>query len=221
LDRAQQDLDSIDERIAQAQGVRQMTERIEAEHELAATTAVVEALEAMTPEQAETPASVAVLGAASEILKADIAQVSASLYAELSEATKDLAVSFGISELEGIKIKGNGTMDVTKGGGARSSFSSQSPGERLRLRYALVAALLRTARIRDIAGHPGLLMLDSLKAEEVQEDHAQTLLQGLVTAAAEEPGLQILVTTADKTLAASVSGVAGTIMPKASRTTLF
>lgn len=221
LSTAQDDLNSVDERIAQAQSVRQMTERIEAEHELAAATAVVEALQAMTPEDAEPPMSVVVLNAASEILKDEVAQVSATLYSDLSDATRDLALAFGIGELEDIKIKGNGNMDVTKGGGARSSFTSQSPGERLRLRYALVVALLRTARTRDIAGHPGLLLLDSLKAEEVQDDHAQTLLQGLVTAAAEEPGLQILVTTADKTLAASVSGVSGTIVPKPNRTTLF
>lgn len=221
LSSAQDDLSSVDVRIAQAQRVRQVTERIEAGHELAAATAVVEALQAMTLEDAEPPLSVVVLGAASEILKEEIAQVSATLYSDLSDATRDLALAFGISELESIKIKGNGNMDVTKGGGARSSFSSQSPGERLRLRYALVVALLRTARIRDIAGHPGLLLLDSLKAEEVQDDHAQTLLQGLVTAAAEEPGLQILVTTADKSLAASVSGVSGTIEPKPNRTTLF
>lgn len=221
LDIAQKDLDSIDERIAQAQAVRQTTARIEAEHELAASTAVVEALRAMTPEETGPPVPVSVLGAASEILKEEIAQVSAALYAELSDATRDLALSFGIGELETVKIKANGNMDVTKGGGARSSFSSQSPGERLRLRYALVVALLRTARARDIAGHPGLLLLDSLKAEEVQDDHAQTLLQGLVTAAVEEPGLQVLVTTADKTLAGSVSGVAGMVAPKPNRTTLF
>lgn len=218
---AQEDLDSIDERITQAQRVHQTAERIQAEHEFAAATAVVEALRAMAPEEVETPVSVAVLNAANKILREEIAQVSAALYSELSDATRDFAHSFGISELEHVKIKGNGTMDVTKGGGARSSFSSQSPGERLRLRYALVVALLRTARARDIAGHPGLLLLDSLKAEEVQDDHAQTLLQGLVAAAAEEPGLQILVTTADKTLSGSVSGVAGTITPKPNRTSLF
>ncbi|MDN5587678.1 MAG: hypothetical protein L0G69_14070, partial [Brevibacterium sp.] len=204
-----------------AQRVHQTAERIQAEHEFAAATAVVEALRAMAPEEVETPVSVAVLNAANKILREEIAQVSAALYSELSDATRDFAHSFGISELEHVKIKGNGTMDVTKGGGARSSFSSQSPGERLRLRYALVVALLRTARARDIAGHPGLLLLDSLKAEEVQDDHAQTLLQGLVSAAVEEPGLQILVTTADKTLSGSVSGVAGTITPKPNRTSLF
>lgn len=221
LDIAQKDLDSISDRIAQAHAVRQTAERIDAEHELAAATAVLEALRAMTPEEAEPPFPVIVLSAASEILREEIAQVSADLYAELSNATRDLGLSFGIRELEGVKIKANGNMDVIKGGGARSSFSSQSPGERLRLRYALVVALLHTARARDIAGHPGLLLLDSLRAEEVQDDHAQTLLRGLVAAAAEEPGLQILVTTADRNLAGAVSGVASTIAPKPNRTTLF
>lgn len=221
LSSSQAELDSIQARIVRAESAHQLSDRIEAEHELAAAIAVVEALEGMETEEPALPTAVVILNAASELLRGEIAQVSADLYAELSEGTRDLALSFGIAELEAIRIKANGTMDVTKGGGAKSSFSSQSPGERLRLRYALVVALLRTARHRDIAGHPGLLLLDSLKAEEVQDDHAQTLLRGLVASAAEEPGLQILVTTADKELAASVPGVAKSITAKPERTTLF
>jgi hypothetical protein len=221
LDEAQRNLSSIDERITRAQAVRQQTARAEAEHELAAANAVVQALQGMQSEEIEPTTAHRVLIAADRVLRDEISQASADLYRELSEAVRELAVSFGIGELEGIRIKGNGTMDVTKGGGARSSFSAQSPGERLRLRYALVLALLRTARIRGIAGHPGLLLLDSLKAEEVQDDHAQTLLQGLVTTASEEPGLQILVTTADHELSGEVSGVAAIITPKQGQTSLF
>lgn len=221
LDDARRDLDAVDERIARAQAVRQATARVEAEQEMAAAAAVVQALQAMQPEDIEPSTAQKVLTAAEHVLHGEISHASAGLYAELSDAARDLAVSFGISELEGIRIKANGNMDVTKGGGAISSFSSQSPGERLRLRYALVIALLRTARTRGIAGHPGLLLLDSLKAEEVQDDHAQTLLEGLVTAAAEEPGLQILVTTADQALPRAVSGVTAIITPKESRTALF
>lgn len=218
---AQNALRAIDERIAEARGAHQATELLQAENELAAASAVVETLLAMSPEEPEIPLPVTVLDAAREVLQSDIKQVSAELYSELSEATCELARTFGIAELESINIKGNGTMDVTKGGGSKSSFSSQSPGERLRLRYALVIALLRTARERNIAGHPGMLLLDSLKAEEVQDDHAQTLLQGLVDVANEEPGLQILVTTADTGLADAVSGVSGSIVPKQDRTSLF
>lgn len=221
LAEAQSDLDAVDQRIAQAQAVRQVTARVNAEHELAAAQAVVQALEDMNSDEGAPSTAQKVLAATDQILGEEVRRASTELYEDLSGAVRDLALSFGIAELEGIKVKANGNMDVTKGGGATSSFSSQSPGERLRLRYALVVALLRTARARGIAGHPGLLLLDSLKAEEVQDDHAQMLLQGLVTAASDEPGLQILVTTADQTLAEEVSGVAATIAPKPGRSTLF
>jgi hypothetical protein len=221
LGNAQRDLDAVNDRITQAQAVRQAATRIEAEQEMAAATAVVQALQAMQPDDIEPSTAQKVLAAADDVLHSEIVHVSADLYAELSIATRDLAVSFGISELESIRVKANGNMDVTKGGGATSGFSSQYPGERLRLRYALLIALLRTARSRGIAGHPGLLLLDSLKAEEVQDDHAQKLLQGLVTAATEEPGLQILVTTADPALPRAVSGVTAIITPKDGQTALF
>ncbi len=217
----QAELDRLDGRIGQAQAARRATQRLDAEHELAAAEAVVDALKQLEPGPTEPPLAHAVLAAAENILHDEIKQFSTDLYQELGLATRDLGVAFGIGELEGVRIKANGTMDVTKGGGATSSFSSQSPGERLRLRYALVVALLRLARERGIAGHPGLLLLDSLKAEEVQDDHARILLEGLVTAAADEPGLQILVTTADRSLAAQVSGVAATIEPRPSRSGIF
>jgi hypothetical protein len=221
LTQAQQELNEIDLRISQVLAIRQATERVGAEHELAAATAVVQTLEGMVPAAAQPSTAQKVLAAIDEMLREDIGQASRELYADLSNAARDLAVSFGIRELESVKVKANGHMDVTKGGGAKSGFGEQSPGERLRLRYALIVALLRTARTRSIAGHPGLLLLDSLKAEEVQDDHARVLLQGLITAAKDEPGLQILVTTADQQLAGEVSGVAATIAPRADRSSLF
>lgn len=221
LAEAQKDLDSLDERMGHAQAARQATARLEAEHELAAAQAVVQALKKLQPEPVEPPVAQVVLSAADSILHEEIKQFSRELYEDLSAATYGFGVNFGIRELEGVRIKANGTMDVTKGGGATSSFSSQSPGERLRLRYALVVSLLRLAREREIAGHPGLLLLDSLKAEEVQDDHAQVLLEGLVTAAADEPDLQIIVTTADRSLAAQVSGLVAAIEPNPGKTTIF
>jgi hypothetical protein len=221
LDDARLELAAVNQRLERAQAARQATARIEAEQDMATAAAVVEALRAIQPEEAGPSTAQMVLTAADQVLHDEIRQASGDLYGQLGAAARDLAISFGISELEGVRVKANGNMDVTKGGGATSSFSAQSPGERLRLRYALLIALLRTARARGIAGHPGLLLLDSLKAEEVQDDHAQTLLQGLVAAAADEPGLQILVTTADQALPRGVSGVAAIITPKAGRTALF
>jgi hypothetical protein len=221
LRNAQRELIGIDDRISKAQAALQTDARIRAEGELTASRAVVEALEKLIPVDVKPTTAHQILAAAERILKEGIAQVGEGLYEELSQTICELAGTFGISELERIRIKANGHMEVTKGGGASSMFGAQSPGERLRLRYALIVALLRTARLRGIAGHPGLLLLDSIKAEEVQDDHAQTLLQGLVTAAEEEPGLQILVTTADTLLAGTVSGVEATIVPKPGRSALF
>jgi len=218
---AQRELIEIDDRIGKAQAALQTEARIRAEGELAASNAVVEALEKLIPTEVQPTTTHQILASADQVLKDGIKQVGEGLYEELSQTICELAGTFGMSELERIRVKANGHMDVTKGGGATSPFGEQSPGERLRLRYALIVALLRTARLRGIAGHPGLLLLDSIKAEEVQDDHAQTLLQGLVTAAEEEPGMQILVTTADTLLAETVSGVAGTIVPKLGRSTLF
>jgi hypothetical protein len=61
-------------------------------------------------------------------------------------------------------------------------------------------ALLRVGARRGIATHPGLLMIDSLRAEEVQESDAHALLDALLGIADDTPGLQIITTTADQTL---------------------
>ena len=221
LAEARAELERLDERIAAVDNARHSAAQMEAEHELAAARAVVKTLKQLQPEAVEAPAAQGILAAADRILRAEIKNLDKELYADLSTKICNFGVTFGIRELEGVRIKANGTMDVTKGGGIASSFSSQSPGERLRLRYALLISLLRLARERRIAGHPGLLLLDSLKAEEVQDDHARILLEGLVTAAAEEPELQILVTTADRTLASKVPGVTATIEPDSDRSSIF
>jgi hypothetical protein len=91
-------------------------------------------------------------------------------------------------------------MRIEKGGVVAGAFSAQSPGERLRLRIATVIALLRVGTRLNIATHPGLLMIDSLRAEEVQDTDAHALLDSLVEIAADTPGLQILTTSIDQAL---------------------
>lgn len=221
LTEASAKLERLDKRIGNVEAASHSAARLEAEHELAAAQAVVMTLRQLQPDAVATPVAQIVLAAADKILRSDIQKFSTELYEDLSTKTCNFAVTFGMGELENVRIKANGTMDVTKGGGATSSFSSQSPGERLRLRYALLISLLRLAQERGIAGHPGLLLLDSLKAEEVQDDHARILLEGLVAAAAEEPELQVFVTTADQSLASQVPGVAATIKPDQGKSSIF
>jgi ABC-type ATPase involved in cell division len=68
------------------------------------------------------------------------------------------------------------------------------------LRIAVVVALLRIGHRHGIATHPGLLLIDSPRAEEVQDHDAVALLAALERLCIETPGLQILVTTADEDL---------------------
>lgn len=125
-----------------------------------------------------------------------------SLVDELSDEITDLARTFGMDAISKATINLAGQLRIEKGGTKAGSFSSQSPGERLRLRIATVIALLRVGERRGVATHPGLLMLDSLRAEEVQETDAHAVLDALIAAAADTPTLQIVTTTQDEGLPA-------------------
>jgi len=171
------------------------------------------ALESVQITDTEQDVAVIVLDAAHEVLTTTVAGAAEDLLDELNTDIADLGRSFGIARLETVNLKRNLQMPVTKGGGYTGPFGQQSAGERLRLRYALLIALLRIGRRRSIASHPGLLLLDSIRAEEVQDDDATQLLAALVEVCRDEPGLQILVTTQDTSLAGLVSEPPATISP--------
>jgi hypothetical protein len=141
-----------------------------------------------------------VLDALATELEADLVEASRELFDELGEEIARLARDFGIGSVTEVRINRAAALKIFKGGTDTGGFSAQSPGERLRLRIATVLALLRIAHRRGIATHPGLLMLDSLKAEEVQDADAVAVLEALVLAAATTTGVQVLTTSADQTL---------------------
>jgi hypothetical protein len=141
-----------------------------------------------------------VLDAAVGLLSEDQAAASDDLFGELNVTIADLARSFGFRNLDRVAVDRAGRLQVYKTGGPREWFSTQSPGERLRLRIAVVVALLRIGHRHGIATHPGLLLIDSPRSEEVQDDDAAALLTALEKVCVETPGLQILVTTADEAL---------------------
>jgi hypothetical protein len=142
----------------------------------------------------------AVLDALADELEADLVEASQELFDELGQEIAALAREFGIESVTAVTINRAATLKVFKGGTDAGPFSAQSPGERLRLRIATVLALLRVGHRRGIATHPGLLLLDSLKAEEVQDADAVAVLDALVGAATSTPGLQVLTTSADQSL---------------------
>jgi hypothetical protein len=141
-----------------------------------------------------------VLDAAVSLLAGDQASASDALFHELNTTIADLARSFGFRNLDRVTVDRAGRLQVYKTGGPQEWFRAQSPGERLRLRIAVVVALLRIGHRRGIATHPGLLMIDSPRSEEVQDDDAAALFTALEQVCVDTPGLQILVTTADEEL---------------------
>ena len=220
LEAARGTVNDVDLRLRAALAAHNIADRAQAEMAVATARGTLEALQ-IDETVAEEPLALYVLRGAEAELDRDLRDASASIYADLSEQVTALAIRFGITEIDRVVVKGNATMDIYKGGADSSPFSHQSAGERLRLRYALLVALLRVAHDHKMAGHPGLLLLDSLKAEEVRDEDAQQLLQGLVEIAREVPALQVIATTADDQLASAVEGVTATITPLEGTKVLF
>ena len=123
-----------------------------------------------------------------------------TLFEELNVDIAGLARDFGFRNLDRVVADRAGRLQVYKTGGPREWFSTQSPGERLRLRIAVVVALLRIGQRHGVATHPGLLLIDSPRSEEVQDDNAAALLVALEQLCQATRGLQVLVTTADEEL---------------------
>jgi hypothetical protein len=140
------------------------------------------------------------LEALSSELESEMRLGSEGLLEDLGDEIATLARDFGIAAVTDVNVTLSAALRIKKGGAQPKAFSAQSPGERLRLRIATVVALLRVGARRGIATHPGLLMIDSLRAEEVQESDAHAVLDALLEIAANTPGLQIITTTADESL---------------------
>ena len=139
----------------------------------------------------------------------------------LGQEIAELARRFGMQSVTAVTLNRAARMDITKAGIAAGSFSRQSPGERLRLRIATVIALVRVGTRLGIATHPGLLMIDSLRAEEVQDADAHAVVDALVEIAADTPGLQILTTTQDQTLPRGRLGEEAVLRPVAGSDALW
>ncbi|SCF66272.1 hypothetical protein [Streptomyces sp. Ncost-T10-10d] len=147
--------------------------------------------------------TVKILKCGAKVLEEDSRSSGSTLFAALNQEITELGHRFGIVSLEAVEIDRAGRLKVIKDGTSQDWFSKQSAGERLRLRIAVVIALLRVGAAHSVSTHPGLVLIDSPKAEEVQDLDALTLLKELA-AVAEENELQIVVTTADPVLAHEV-----------------
>jgi hypothetical protein len=139
--------------------------------------------------------SIAIVRAAVKEADARVKAAADDIFSALNDEVCRLAQGFGMSAVSSVKLDRAGHLTVTKSGHP-TAFSHLTPGERLRLRVATVAGLLRVASQRGVGRHPGVLLLDSPGSEEVKRDDAAEFVRELAEVAGGIDGFQILVTTA-------------------------
>lgn len=145
------------------------------------------------PPTTRTDDAVVVLTAASKLTKQWVKDDQDPRLIEVSLAITTLARSFGSRNITAVHLKGNGNMDVEKGG-ASGGYSALTNGEKLRIKLAASIALMQIGHRDGVGRHPGLLFVDSPAAEEIPESDLRTMLQAM-TAVAQETELQIVVAT--------------------------
>lgn len=137
-----------------------------------------------------------VLLAAARVID-DITKAAAlEAFQQIDAEVATLARSFGIANLDSVALNRAGAMAVTTAH-TTGPFSGLSGGEKLRLRVALVVALLRVGHQAGVGSHPGLILLDSPGSEELTVADESTLLRELVALTGEFTDLQLVVASAE------------------------
>ncbi|MFE2159945.1 hypothetical protein ACFW9M_19280 [Streptomyces lydicus] len=141
-----------------------------------------------------------VLETAHDVVRQYVEAAARRLFPTMDAQIVELAARFGVQNLDSVRLNRAGHVNAVKAGVA-TAFKRLSRGDRLRMRIATVIALLRVGAARGVATHPGLLLIDSVAAEEVTEVPARTLIAELQALSEELPGLQVVLTTAQPELA--------------------
>ncbi|MFF8550829.1 hypothetical protein ACF07Z_28635 [Streptomyces albidoflavus] len=140
-----------------------------------------------------------VLETAHDVVRQYVEAAAKRLFPVMDAQIVELAARFGVQNLDSVRLNRAGHVNAVKSG-VGTAFKRLSRGDRLRMRIATVIALLRVGATRGVATHPGLLLIDSLAAEEVTEVPARTLIAELQALSEELPGLQVVLTTAQPEL---------------------
>ncbi|MBW9105817.1 hypothetical protein [Paraburkholderia phenoliruptrix] len=117
-----------------------------------------------------------------------------ALLGQFESKLVEVATRIGFRGLERVEIRGNGIK--LRVSGVDSNFSDQTPGQRLRLRIALVIAMMKLARISGKGNHPGLLLIDSPGAEELSPADLTAMMTEISALCDETSNLQIFVSSA-------------------------
>jgi hypothetical protein len=138
---------------------------------------------------------IAVLKAAASEAKNRSDTERTALLERVSADITELGQSLGFIELDRADFQGNTHLPVTRGGKPNVAFGKLTEGEKLRLKIAVIIALLRAGHEAGIGRHPGLLLIDSIGREEMNVTDVRQLLEELVRVAT-QTGLQVITTSA-------------------------
>lgn len=123
----------------------------------------------------------------------------ADIVTDLNAEILALGQRFGIDALQSVEINRATHLKIRKGD-ADTSYGKCTPGERLRLRLAVVIAMLRVADQHHVGRHPGLLMIDSLGAEETEAGNLSQFM-GALAEVTDELGIETITASARDTSA--------------------
>ncbi|MFT7835712.1 hypothetical protein Q5530_06150 [Saccharothrix sp. BKS2] len=137
----------------------------------------------------------AVLAAVHGEVRAVVDQAAKQILPEMDTEIVTLCERFGVQNLDSVRLTRAGQVNAVKDG-EKTAFKDLSRGDRLRMRIATVIALLRIGADRGITSHPGLLLIDSIAAEELNAESARSLITELQAITSELPQLQVVFTTA-------------------------
>jgi hypothetical protein len=146
------------------------------------------------PPQPQDERRLEILSAAVEEAKKRRDEEFSGIVDEVNAAILDLARRFGFATLEAVKLNLAAQLRLVKGG-VQTSFTYQTPGEKLRLRIAVVVALLRVGHDHNVGRHPGLLLIDSIGAEETEPGNLSEFMSELARVT-EELNIETIVASA-------------------------
>ncbi|MGE4425803.1 MAG: hypothetical protein AB7G37_05040 [Solirubrobacteraceae bacterium] len=155
--------------------------------------------------------TVKILEAATAVAK-KLVEAQDDLLRALDKRILSLGQRFGVEELTGVKLGRNAHLPVHKGR-TRVNFGGLSEGDRLRLKVALVIALLEVAGDHNAGQHPGLILVDSPGAQEVGAGPLAEMLTALKEVG-EQQEIQVIVATARRDEAVATIGADRVRQPK-------
>lgn len=184
-------LKAIDEQAAALRARRELEDQL---LKVAGAIEQLRVLMAQNPAAQPSEEKLRILKIAEAIAEARMKTASADLLLDLETEVVSVAQRFGFRGLQNIAIRGNGIMVTVSD--VMSGYSKQTAGQRLRLRIALVIAMMRMADRSGYGNHPGVLFIDSPGSEELSDEDLFAMMKEIGQVSGETRNLQIFLASA-------------------------